>query len=307
MTGRMLDSFEMIPRPLLEHLGDTLGIAVPTLASLRALYSRRSTLFEHQRWAAQILGFQSLTDRQERYLATLLRKEAQKTVTQGPLLQFTKRWLYEQHVLIPGERRLLDLVRAAIPQAERDMLEAIASAIPEEVRARWLSELFHPHRGAFLIGDAAAVIDHAVEHQQRMAASLLEPSRAFDVFQVRRAQVEMPAVVAVTGLEANGRRHTRQGGVVVAPLFEVAVDSTSGQHGHGCAQQSVRGLDTVLFEQADRLDRGKMAPLLIAGADLQRGDDLAEALKLGLGQYPRNAAIRALKGLRPRTRSRNAR
>jgi TnpA family transposase len=147
MTGRMLDSFEMIPRPLLEHLGDILGIAVPTLASLRALYSRRSTLFEHQRWAAQILGFQSLTDRQERYLATLLRKEAQKTVTQGPLLQFTKRWLYEQHVLIPGERRLLDLVRAAIPQAERDMLEAIASAIPGEVRARWLSELFHPHRG----------------------------------------------------------------------------------------------------------------------------------------------------------------
>jgi prevent-host-death family protein len=50
MTGRMLDSFEMIPRPLLEHLGDTLGIAVPTLASLRALYSRRSTLFEHQRF-----------------------------------------------------------------------------------------------------------------------------------------------------------------------------------------------------------------------------------------------------------------
>lgn len=147
MTGRMLDSFEMIPRPLLEHLGNTLGIAVPTLASLRALYSRRSTLFEHQQWAAEILGFQSLTDRQERYLATLLREEAQKTVTQGQLLQFTKRWLYEKHILIPGERRLLDLVRAAIPQAEQEMRKAIESAIPERVRARWLAELFHPHRG----------------------------------------------------------------------------------------------------------------------------------------------------------------
>jgi hypothetical protein len=136
MTGQMLDSFEIIPRPLLEHVGDTLGIDVPTLAPLRALYSRRSTLFEHQQWAAEIVGFQSLTDRQERYLATLLRKEAQKTVTQVPLLQFTKRWLYEKHILIPGERRLLDLVRAAIPQAEQEMLKAIESVIPERVRSR---------------------------------------------------------------------------------------------------------------------------------------------------------------------------
>jgi hypothetical protein len=79
-------------------------------------------------------------------LAKLLRKEAQKTATQGPLLQFTKRWLYEKHILIPGERRLLDLVRSAIPQAEQDMFKVIEATILEEVRIRWLSELFHPHR-----------------------------------------------------------------------------------------------------------------------------------------------------------------
>ena len=119
MTGRMLDSFEMIPRPLLEHLGDTLGIAVPTLASLRALYSRRSTLFEHQRWAAQILGFQSLTDRQERYLATLLRKEAQKTVTQGPLLQFAKERKLDNLYSSSMERSRITIQDCAIETVRR--------------------------------------------------------------------------------------------------------------------------------------------------------------------------------------------
>ena len=38
----------MIPEPVLKHLGRELGIAVPRLASIRGLYRRRRTLFEHQ-------------------------------------------------------------------------------------------------------------------------------------------------------------------------------------------------------------------------------------------------------------------
>jgi TnpA family transposase len=143
MTGRVLDGFEIIPRPLLKHLSETLGIEVPTLASLRALYRRRTTLFDHQQWATEVLGFEPLNERQQRFLAGLLRKEAQKAVTQSQLVQFARRWLYEKRLLISGERRLLDIVRAAIPYAEQEMLNAIESAIPEAIRARWLAELFN--------------------------------------------------------------------------------------------------------------------------------------------------------------------
>ena len=54
-------------------------------------------------------------------------------------------------------------------------------------------------------------------------------------------------------------------------------------------QQAVRGLDPMLLEQADRLHGGQVAPLLVAGADLERRDDLAVALQLRLRQDPRHA------------------
>lgn len=134
-----------------------------------------------------------------------------------------------------------------------------------------------------------------------MAASFLEPGRTLDLLQIRRAQVEVPAVVAVAGLKANGRRHAHQGCVVEPPLFEVTIDGAPGQHGLGCAQQPVRGLDAVLLEKTDCLDGGQVAPLLVTGADLQCRDDFAEALEFGPGQYPRNATVRALQCLRPST------
>ena len=48
MSGRPLDAFRVLPVVLLRHLGKELGIPVPDVASLRALYRRRSTLFDHQ-------------------------------------------------------------------------------------------------------------------------------------------------------------------------------------------------------------------------------------------------------------------
>jgi hypothetical protein len=48
MTGGTLNSVEIIPTGVLEHLGRQLGCAPPRIASIRALYRRRRTLFEHQ-------------------------------------------------------------------------------------------------------------------------------------------------------------------------------------------------------------------------------------------------------------------
>ena len=56
LTGTALNSFEIIPGQVLAHLGIVLGIEVPQLTSIRALYRRRRTLFEHQDAAKRALG-----------------------------------------------------------------------------------------------------------------------------------------------------------------------------------------------------------------------------------------------------------
>ena len=56
MTGRLLEAVRMVPPALWRHLGEQLGVAAPDLASLRSMYQRRRTLFEHQEVACETLG-----------------------------------------------------------------------------------------------------------------------------------------------------------------------------------------------------------------------------------------------------------
>ena len=58
MSGRPLNSVRAVPVALLRHLGKLLEIETPDLASLRALYTRGRTLFDHQQrppWAVFVM------------------------------------------------------------------------------------------------------------------------------------------------------------------------------------------------------------------------------------------------------------
>ena len=98
MTGCPLDAFDTLPIAVLRHLGTELALATPELTSLRALYGRRSTLYEHQAWAAELLGFRPFTERRQRALARQVRREAHKAITLNRLVEFARRWLYEQNL-----------------------------------------------------------------------------------------------------------------------------------------------------------------------------------------------------------------
>ena len=134
MSGCALDAFEMVPRTLLTHLGRELDMDVPTVTSVRALYRRRATLFEHQQWAADTLEFRPSTEHQRRALIKLIKQESYKALTRAQLATFARRWCYEHKLLVPGERTINDLVRTAIPQAEQELLNAIEQAIPAAKR-----------------------------------------------------------------------------------------------------------------------------------------------------------------------------
>ena len=60
MTGGVLDGVRILPKNLLEHTGQQLDIDTPTIASVRALYRRLRTRYQHQQWAMKRLGFSTL-------------------------------------------------------------------------------------------------------------------------------------------------------------------------------------------------------------------------------------------------------
>jgi hypothetical protein len=58
--GRQMDRFSVLPRNLLRYVAEALEAPPLTIASLRSLYERRPTLYEHQQWSKDYLGLREL-------------------------------------------------------------------------------------------------------------------------------------------------------------------------------------------------------------------------------------------------------
>jgi len=95
---------------LLRHLGQMLGITTPDLASLRALYARGRTLFDHQQQACEALGFAWMTEHQRRALVRVLRDEVTHSADRERLLLHARHWLYEHRLLIVHDRVIRGLL-----------------------------------------------------------------------------------------------------------------------------------------------------------------------------------------------------
>jgi TnpA family transposase len=141
MTGRSLNSFEIIAPRVLEHIGGELGIGAPRLASIRALYRRRRTLFHHQIAAKQILGLSELTEHGERALNGCLRRESGEQFTTADLAQAARGWLADHHYLQPPERRLRALVVAARRHHEAAILDVAIAKIGQAQSQGWPAQL----------------------------------------------------------------------------------------------------------------------------------------------------------------------
>ena len=137
MCGRPLDAFRVVPPPLWRHLGTVLNCDVPEIASLRALYRRRSTLFEHQQLACQVLGFRPMREHQRRYLVRVLGHELWRQSDPDRLMMFVRRWLYEHHLLIPNVRAIHRLVKAALVEFETQLGAKVRAQIDAAELNRW--------------------------------------------------------------------------------------------------------------------------------------------------------------------------
>ncbi|WP_175795890.1 Tn3 family transposase [Burkholderia anthina] len=130
-SGQTLDHFGTLPRQLLRYVGERLGLPTPSIASLRTLYQRYKTQYEHQVWACKYLGLASIGDDQWAGLDAWMRQDAAESLTLDELLQHAHHWLYERRLLIPAERTLRDLGRSIWADAERRLLSMIQATVSE--------------------------------------------------------------------------------------------------------------------------------------------------------------------------------
>ncbi|CAN7753559.1 Tn3 family transposase [Cupriavidus necator] len=147
-SGHSLGQVSTLPRQLLHYVGQRLGLPTPTIASLRTLYRRYKTLYDHLIWACGYLGLKSISPDQWAELEAWMRQDAKESLTLDELLQHAHYWLYERKILIPADRTLRDLGRSIWAEIERHTLDLIGATIPETQLVRADAELSSLHEPA---------------------------------------------------------------------------------------------------------------------------------------------------------------
>jgi len=137
MSGRSLNAIRIVPVALWAHLGKELDVRAPELASLKALYGRRSTLFEHQQLAEHTLGFHGMTEHQNRAFVQVLRNEAASLPDKDQMLVFARRWLYDHKFLIESKRAFNTQITTALDLFETQTGEIIAATVRSDLMDKW--------------------------------------------------------------------------------------------------------------------------------------------------------------------------
>ncbi len=144
MSGRVLEAVRIAPPVLWRHLGEQYNVAAPDLASLRAMYRRRRTLFEHQDQACEVLGFRPITELQRRALVRALRQELTRTADRLRLLVFARSWLYEHKLIVIRDRDLHSMIASATRHYEAALAKRIHVAVDDTLLERWRKALVMP-------------------------------------------------------------------------------------------------------------------------------------------------------------------
>ena len=143
MTGTLLNSVQLIPVAALDHLGHQVGSGegTPRITSIRALYRRRRTLFDHQQAALSVLGFHYLHEQVMPGLISALRRAAADTFEVDALVGSARVWLFEHRYVMPPSRRLRQLAVAARRHHDAIVLAMAEATVAAEVRAEWTPRL----------------------------------------------------------------------------------------------------------------------------------------------------------------------
>lgn len=146
-TGRPLERVTGLPRPLLRYLCDNLGLPETSLASLKTLYRRPATLFAHQAWARETSGASPADESVLTELAAVLSKLANSAASVDELVKESEVWLFDRDCLLPGDRVLRDLARAAFSAADAASLAIARAQVSAPQMDKVLTAVFSKRRG----------------------------------------------------------------------------------------------------------------------------------------------------------------
>ena len=144
MTGCPLEAVRVIPAKLLRHIATQLDVPPLTIATLRAVYKRPKTLYEHQWWAMEALGFSKATPEQLKGLLPYLNQEARHVATVDVLVERGKLWLYQHRYISIADRTIRDYARRAMADSEEGLFHLIREQLPAKELARWEAALLKP-------------------------------------------------------------------------------------------------------------------------------------------------------------------
>jgi hypothetical protein len=117
------------------------------IASLKTIYERVATLYEHQQWARDHAGIAPADDAVMTGVGQALESLATTAASVDELVQEAELWLFGRQHLLPADRVLRDLARKAFASVEAAALEAINSEIPAHKQAKVLAAVHSSRRG----------------------------------------------------------------------------------------------------------------------------------------------------------------
>jgi hypothetical protein len=116
-------------------------MAPPQIATLRSIYRRRPTLFDHQQTAALAIGLKPYGDQAARHVTAFLRRQCGLVISRDELVRDARLWLYDHGYMLPGQRPLEKLAAAAQTFALIQLKAAITRQLHPLKPTTWASEL----------------------------------------------------------------------------------------------------------------------------------------------------------------------
>jgi len=144
-AGRSLEKLAGVPRTLLKSLCSALGLNETAIASLKTLYQRRSTLYEHRKWAVEASGLSPADDSVLTQLQAALGEIATIAASVDDLVKEAGLWLFDRKHLLPGDRVLRDASRTAFASIEAAAIGVVRAQV-EAPRIADYDALFDPIR-----------------------------------------------------------------------------------------------------------------------------------------------------------------
>lgn len=168
MSGRLLNSSELVSPEILDHLAAQLKIEAPDLASIRSIYRRRITLHAHQNWAATLAGYGDLSAGVKRRLSAYLRREAASVPDNGELVRKAMIWIHRHRYLLPARRTIVEFVHSTRRYHEARLFDQIRDTVGETAIDEWIGALTAPagRRGVSVFEDLRST------HRGRTTAAL---------------------------------------------------------------------------------------------------------------------------------------